>query len=121
MGLALWRSRSVPRWLAVLFVVGLEVAQQVQSKGSLVVLVHAAICGGDGPAGGPDLAGSRPPGQPRPGAGRRPRIAAFTGGPGQGQKGRSTKAFECPWRAAEASGNARTALGRSERIDRVRG
>ncbi len=29
MGFALWRSRSVPRWLAVLFVIGLEVAQQV--------------------------------------------------------------------------------------------
>ena len=38
-GFALWRSRSVPRWLAVLLVAGLEVAQQVQSKGIVVVLV----------------------------------------------------------------------------------
>ena len=33
MGIALWRSRSVPRWLAVLFVFGLEVAQQVPPPG----------------------------------------------------------------------------------------
>jgi hypothetical protein len=26
MGFALWRSRSVPRWLAVLFTVGIELA-----------------------------------------------------------------------------------------------
>jgi hypothetical protein len=40
MGVALWRSRSVPRWLAVLFVLGLEVAQQVSSAGpALVVLL----------------------------------------------------------------------------------
>jgi hypothetical protein len=40
MGVALWRSRSVPRWLAVLFTVSLEVAQQVQSKGIAVVLLY---------------------------------------------------------------------------------
>jgi hypothetical protein len=40
MGFALWRSRSVPRWLAVLFVIGLEIAQQVSSAGpALVVLL----------------------------------------------------------------------------------
>ncbi len=40
MAVALWRSRSVPRWLAVLFVLGLEVAQQVSSAGpALVVLL----------------------------------------------------------------------------------
>lgn len=39
MGLALWRSRSVPRWLAVLFVIGLEVAQQVSSAGPVLVVV----------------------------------------------------------------------------------
>jgi hypothetical protein len=39
MGFALWRSRSVPRWLAVLFTVGIELAQQVSSAGpGLVVL-----------------------------------------------------------------------------------
>ena len=43
MGFALWRSRSVPRWLAVLFVVGLEVAQQVQSKGIVVVLAYTLV------------------------------------------------------------------------------
>ena len=39
MGIALWRSRSVPRWLAVLFVAGLEVAQQVPSAGPVVVVL----------------------------------------------------------------------------------
>lgn len=43
MGFALWRSRSVPRWLAILFVVGLEVAQQVQSKGIVVVLAYTLL------------------------------------------------------------------------------
>ena len=38
MGVALWRSRSVPRWLAVLFFVGLEVAQQQISAGTVVIL-----------------------------------------------------------------------------------
>ena len=38
MAIALWRSRSVPRWLAVLFFVGLEVAQQMGSIGPIVVL-----------------------------------------------------------------------------------
>ena len=33
MGLALWRSQSVPRWLAVLFFAGLELAQQLGSIG----------------------------------------------------------------------------------------
>ena len=39
MGFALWRSRSVPRWLAVLFVIGLEVAQQVPSAGPVLVVL----------------------------------------------------------------------------------
>jgi hypothetical protein len=39
MGIALWRSRSVPRWLAVLFVAGLEVAQQVPSAGPVKVVL----------------------------------------------------------------------------------
>jgi hypothetical protein len=39
MGFALWRSRSVPRWLAVLFVLGLEAAQQVSSAGPVLVVV----------------------------------------------------------------------------------
>ena len=38
LGFALWRSRSVPRWLAVLFFAGLEVAQQQISAGLVVVL-----------------------------------------------------------------------------------
>jgi hypothetical protein len=38
MGFALWRSRAVPRWLAVLFFVGLEVAQQQISSGPIVIL-----------------------------------------------------------------------------------
>ena len=38
MGFALWRSRTVPRWLAVLFTVGLEVAEQMGAIGPKVVL-----------------------------------------------------------------------------------
>ncbi len=38
MAIALWRSRAVPRWLAALFFVGLEVAQQMGSYGPIVVL-----------------------------------------------------------------------------------
>jgi hypothetical protein len=38
MGVALWRSRRVPRWLAVLFTVGLEVAEQMGAIGPVVVL-----------------------------------------------------------------------------------
>ena len=38
MGIALWRSRSVPRWLAGLFVAGLELAQQVPSAGPVRVI-----------------------------------------------------------------------------------
>ena len=38
MGFALWRSRRVPRWLAVLFTVGLEVAEAQSSKGAVVIL-----------------------------------------------------------------------------------
>jgi len=38
MGYALWRSRAVPRWLAVLFFAGLEVAQQQISSGPVVIL-----------------------------------------------------------------------------------
>jgi len=39
MAFALWRSRSVPRWLAVLFLLGLEVAQQVPSAGPILVVL----------------------------------------------------------------------------------
>jgi hypothetical protein len=39
MGFALWRSRSVPRWLAVLFFAGLELAQQLGSIGPLRVIL----------------------------------------------------------------------------------
>ena len=38
MGFALWRSRRVPRWLAVLFTVGLEVAESMGAIGPQVVL-----------------------------------------------------------------------------------
>jgi hypothetical protein len=37
MGFALWRSRSVPRWLAVLFTVGLEAAEAQSAKGPVVI------------------------------------------------------------------------------------
>lgn len=38
MGIALWRSRTVPRWLAVLFFAGLGVAQLMGSYGPIVVV-----------------------------------------------------------------------------------
>jgi hypothetical protein len=38
MVIALWRSRAVLRWLAALFFVSLEVAQQMSSSGPVVVL-----------------------------------------------------------------------------------
>lgn len=38
MAIALWRSRAVPRWLAVLFFVGLEVAEGMGSYGPIVVV-----------------------------------------------------------------------------------
>jgi len=38
MAIALWRSRSVPRWLAALFFIGLEIAQEMSSMGPIVVL-----------------------------------------------------------------------------------
>lgn len=38
LGFALWRSRSVPRWLAVLFTLGLEVAEAQSSSGIVAVL-----------------------------------------------------------------------------------
>ncbi len=40
MGFALWRSRSVPRWLAVLFPIGLEIAQTSSSAGIVVVVLR---------------------------------------------------------------------------------
>jgi hypothetical protein len=42
MGVALWRSRRVPRWLAVLFVAGLELAEQTGSVGIAMVAVRMA-------------------------------------------------------------------------------
>jgi hypothetical protein len=38
MAIALWRSRSVPRWLAVLFFIGLEVAEGMNSMGPVVIV-----------------------------------------------------------------------------------
>jgi hypothetical protein len=37
MGIALWRSRNVPRWLAALFTVGLEIAETQSAKGPIVI------------------------------------------------------------------------------------
>src|ERR1700722_11392974 len=39
MGIALWRSRTVPRWLAVLFAAGLALAQEVPSAGPAKVVL----------------------------------------------------------------------------------
>ena len=38
MAIALWRSRAVPRWLAVLVFVGLELAEQMGSYGPIVIV-----------------------------------------------------------------------------------
>jgi hypothetical protein len=38
MAIALWRSRAVPRWLAVLFFAGLELAEQMGSYGPIVIV-----------------------------------------------------------------------------------
>ena len=38
MGFALWRSRAVPRWLAVLFTASLEVAESMSAIGPKVAL-----------------------------------------------------------------------------------
>jgi hypothetical protein len=38
MGVALWRSRSVPRWLAVLFFAGLQAAELATSAGPVIVI-----------------------------------------------------------------------------------
>ena len=45
MCIALWRSRCVPRWLALLFVVGTEIAQQVPSAGPVKVVLLMAPFG----------------------------------------------------------------------------
>ncbi|MFY9928637.1 MAG: hypothetical protein WAK82_11595 [Streptosporangiaceae bacterium] len=37
MGIALWRSQNVPRWLAVLFTAGLEIAETQSAKGPVVI------------------------------------------------------------------------------------
>ncbi len=42
MGIALWRSRRVPRWLAVLFGVGFELAEQTGSVGIAEVVLLMA-------------------------------------------------------------------------------
>ncbi|HEY5049905.1 MAG TPA: DUF4386 family protein [Acidothermaceae bacterium] len=42
MGIALWRSGTVPRWLAVLFAAGFELAQQTASVGIVKVVLLTA-------------------------------------------------------------------------------
>jgi hypothetical protein len=42
MGVALWRSRRVPRWLAVLFAAGFELAEQTASVGIARVVLQMA-------------------------------------------------------------------------------
>jgi hypothetical protein len=43
MGVALWRSRRVPRWLAALFAVGLTLAEQTGSVGLPRVILQMAL------------------------------------------------------------------------------
>lgn len=42
MGIALWRSRTVPRWLAALFSIGFELAEQTASVGIVKVILLMA-------------------------------------------------------------------------------
>jgi hypothetical protein len=96
MGYALRRSRRVPRWLAVLFFAGLEVAKQSISAGPVVILYMlpfaamvllaariwqaAALPGG--PTGTIFLPGGVEPGQRTgPGAWAGPRHARSSGAP----------------------------------------
>ena len=60
MGYALWRSRRVPRWLAVLFTVGLEVAESDGRYRPQGRAVHAAVRRRDDPSRRQDLAVRRP-------------------------------------------------------------
>ena len=64
-----WRSRSVPRWLAVLFPDRAGSCPADAVRGLRSRRVHAAVCGGDGRASGPDVAGGCRAGQPQPWAG----------------------------------------------------
>jgi hypothetical protein len=41
-GIALWRSRSIPRWLAILFAAGFELAEQTASIGPAKVVLLMA-------------------------------------------------------------------------------
>ena len=58
MGFALWRSRSAPRWLAVLFFASLELAQQLESTARPARRATLPFRGGHGLAGRLDLAGA---------------------------------------------------------------
>ena len=90
MGYALWRSRSVPRWLAVLFVAGLEVAQQVASAGPAIVvalmlpfaLAMVALAARIWQAAGQRAGSDRP--AAAAGSGRPPGDAAAPDRPAQG-------------------------------------
>ena len=57
MGVALWRSRCVPRWLAVLFAVGFLLAAQTGSVGIAKVVEMAPFAHSDDSPRGPDWAG----------------------------------------------------------------
>ena len=43
MFVALWRSRLVPRWLTILFLIGLELAEQTPSAGIVRVIAMMAL------------------------------------------------------------------------------
>jgi hypothetical protein len=55
MTFALWRSRSVPRWLAVLFLLGLEVAQHWRAAGLVLGRGRLVAPGPTVPVCGPGL------------------------------------------------------------------
>jgi ABC-type uncharacterized transport system permease subunit len=72
MAIALWRSRTVPRWLAALFFVGLEVAQQIGSFGPIVVLYMLPFAAAMVLLAARIWQAATSPGdEPHPGAGRR--------------------------------------------------
>ena len=73
MGYALWRSRSVPRWLAVLFIIGLELAEQQSSAGLIVVLYMLPFAVAMVLLAARIWQAAALPARPPPGAGRRTR------------------------------------------------
>ena len=109
MGVALWRSRSVPRWLAVLF------AARAGGRPAGILrrpcprrTAHAAVRGRDAAARGQDVAGGYEVGQPRQCGGG----SNDAGSPGQGRRGLWPVIRRRLGRPASSSARERPACGR---------